>query len=129
MARHNPMGLQDDFCGKILNYCPGSFDGLDGYYQLTAAVYRFRHGCNQLELIWDGTDTVDRYAQEWEHSFLTWSTEYCKDPIFIQAVLDLTVFLDAGKDVRFLGLRMQRFLLSRFELRYSPSKGLISATA
>jgi len=128
-ARQNPMGLQDQLSEKVMNYCSRSLDGLNAYYELTAAVYRFRHGSNQLELIWDGTDTADRYAEEWEHSFLSWSREYCKDPIFFQSILDLTVFLDANKDVRLLSLRMQRFLLSRFELRYSPAKGLISATA
>jgi len=52
---------------------------------------------------------------------------FCQDGLFVQAVLDLTVFLPSDAAPGLTGARMQHFMLSRLGVRLHRTKGLIAA--
>ncbi|HNR74305.1 MAG TPA: hypothetical protein PKM03_08775, partial [Cyclobacteriaceae bacterium] len=66
LLKHNPLGLDDDFTDTIKRFQLKNSKPLESFYQHLAAVYRFRHGKNQLEFIWDGREHIDKYKSEWE---------------------------------------------------------------
>lgn len=128
-ARNNPLGLQDSFSGKIRAFKPVSFEPLYGFYENLAGIYRYKHGENQLGFLWDGKDHADQYREEWTEAFRAWTIQLCYQPQFVQAVLDLTVFLAENPSAQLTEGRMNAVMLNLFELRIHKSRGIVEQRA
>ena len=124
---HNPLGIEDDLIRKIRNTRSDSIENLDHIYFLLCGIYRFRHGSNQLELLWDGRDHLTRYREEWENIFRRWVADLCKEMLFVQAVLDVTSLIPEGQQPAMAEARMQHFIKSHFALKMHKTKGIIAA--
>lgn len=126
LLKHNPLGLDDDFTDTINHFQLKNSKPLESFYQHLAAVYRFKHGKNQLEFIWDGREHIDKYMSEWEIAFVEWTTKFCNHELFLQAVLALTVFLPENGQTDLAENKMNHFILQHFEMRLHKSKGLVA---
>jgi hypothetical protein len=122
--RTNPLGLLDEFSSKIKDYQCHNLKPLYSFYQNMAAVYRFKYSDNQLEFVWDGRDHQEKYKADWAKSFTEWISEFCKQELFVQAVLDLTVFLPDNRHADLVENRMNNFMLRQFGVRLHKTKGL-----
>lgn len=123
---NNPLGIQDGFSSKIKSYRVTNMKPLSSFYQNLAAVYRFKFSDNQLEFAWDGRDHLDRYYEEWSQAFARHIQEFCKQELFVQAVLDLTVFLPENRHAELAENRMNNFMLKQFGVKLHKSKGLVA---
>jgi len=124
--RHNPLGLEDAFCLKVKNYKTNNLKPLSNFYQNVCAVYRFKHSDNQLEFVWDGREHLEKYRHEWSTIFNLWIDEFCKQELFVQAVLDLTVFLPENRHADLAENRMNNFMLRQFDVKMHKTKGLVA---
>jgi hypothetical protein len=124
--RTNPLGLMDAFSLKIKNYQSKNLKPLYNFYQNLAGVYRFKYSDNQLEFVWDGRDHQEKYRADWSAAFVEWVTEFCKQELFVQAVLDLTVFLPDNRHAHLAENRMNNFMLRQFEVKIHKTKGLVA---
>jgi hypothetical protein len=124
-ALHNPLGLNDAFSNRIKNHRTKNFKPLSGFYQNLAAVYRYKYGHNQLEFVWDGRDHQEKYKTEWTQCFQAWTDEFCRHPLFLQAVLDLTVFLPDNRHAHLAESRMTYFIVKHFEVKIHKSRGIM----
>lgn len=124
-AKHNPLGLKDSFSVKVGDYKPGNLKPLAGFYLNLAGIYRYKHGNNQLEFSWDGRDHLVKYQDDWRAAFMTWIQSYCRQDLFVNAVLDLTVFLPDNRNAQLAESRMNHFILQQFELRIHRTKGIV----
>ena len=122
--RTNPLGLLDGFSSKIQNYQCQNFKPLYNFYQNMAAIYRFKFSDNQLEFVWDGRDHQEKYKADWSNTFAEWINEFCKQELFVQAVLDLSVFLPNNRHADLVENRMNNFMLRQFGVRLHKTKGL-----
>lgn len=123
--KHNPLGLADSFSSKIQRYQGKNIKSLSDFYQNLAAVYRYKWGDSQLEFLWDGIDHSEKYKSDWSAFFEKCSTRFCQEELFIQAVLDLTVFApETPTDLA--GNRMNHFMLQHFEVKMHKSKGIVA---
>ena len=124
--RTNPLGLLDSFSLRIKNFKGQNLKPLYNFYQNIAAVYRFKYSDNQLEFVWDGRDHQEKYKAEWSLTFKEWVGEFCKQELFVQAVLDLTVFLPDNRQAHLAENRMNNFMLRQFEVKFHKTKGLVA---
>jgi hypothetical protein len=122
---HNPLGLNDAFSEKIVKYELHNLGPLSVFYQNLAGVYRFKFGETQLGFLWDGKDHADKYEEDWMSTFRAWATRLCDTPQFVQAVLDLTVFLPDNRHVHLAENRMNAVMLGLFELKIHKQKGIV----
>ena len=123
----NPLGLVDSFTKKIRNYKPQSLKALHIFYERACAIYRYKFGANQLEFLWDGSDHIEHYQKLWKQTFLEWIEKFCRQDLFIQAVLDLTVFHPDDDEAQMTANRMNHFLLKYFDAKIDKAKGLMVA--
>lgn len=112
--RCNPLGICDNWIQKIRDYKPEGLKPLDGFYQNLAAVYRYKFGDNQLAFMWDGLDQSEKYRTEWKDFFIKQVKAFCKNELFIRAILDLTVFNNYSQLAE---NRMNNFMLQTFEVK------------
>jgi len=122
---HNPLGLDDSFSQQIKHFEIRDFKPLNRFYSNLAAVYRYKYGDNQLAFAWDGRDHLEIYQTEWTSAFESWTNEFCKHELFLQSVLDLTVFLPENQQVHLAESRMNHFILKHFEVKFHRSRGLV----
>ncbi|MEJ0056909.1 MAG: hypothetical protein WDN75_15390 [Bacteroidota bacterium] len=122
---HNPLGLNDAFSEKITQYKVHNLKPLESFYQNLAGVYRYKYGETQLGFLWDGKDHSEKYEEDWENAFLRWTEKLCTHPQFVQAVLDLTVFLPDNRHADLAENRMNAVMLDLFEIRIHKSKGIV----
>ncbi|MCW5909710.1 MAG: hypothetical protein KIT62_01490 [Cyclobacteriaceae bacterium] len=129
LQKHNPLGLDDNFTLRIKDFQSKSLKPLESFYQNLAAVYRYKHGENQLEFVWDGREHIEKYQTEWQATFEEWISCFCKHELFLQAVLDLTVFLPDNRHAALAENKMNHFILTHFEMRLHKNKGLVAIKA
>jgi hypothetical protein len=122
---HNPLGLNDAFSLKITLYHPQNLKPLHSFYQNLAGIYRFKYGENQLTFLWDGRDHSEKYEEDWSVTFEQWTERLCLNPQFVQAVLDLTVFLPDNRTAHLAENRMNAVMLGVFELKIHKNKGIV----
>lgn len=122
---HNPLGLNDDFSERIGHYQPTNLKPLTAFYQNLSGVYRFKFGENQLGFLWDGKDHHEKYAEDWSAAFSSWALMLCGHSHFVQAVLDLTVFLPQNRQAHLAENRMNAVMQDLFELKIHKQKGIV----
>ena len=134
--RNNPLLLGDAFSTRISSYQPKELSSLSDVYLTLAGVYRFRYGDNQLEFMWDGENHVEKYKREWTSTFHNWSHQLLSNNNFVQAVLDLTVFLPEKDAAQLADNRMNYAMLRFFgqqqglpEMKIDRKKGTIDFTS
>jgi hypothetical protein len=123
----NPLGLVDSFTAKIRSTPPRNLELLFGLYDNLAAVYRFKFGNNQLEFLWDGKDHQSYYLQNWRDRFDEWTCRFCQNELFIQTILDLTVFLSEDDIPQMWESRLNHFISKHLEVKFHKSKGILAA--
>ena len=123
--RHNPLGLTDSFSQRIQAYKPKNLKPLYTFYQNLAGVYRYKFGDSQLEFVWDGRDHFEKYKIDWTEAFTRWTAEFCQQELFINAVLDLSVFLPDNRQAQLAENRMNHFVLRQFDLKIHKSRGIV----
>ena len=123
--RHNPLGIVDSFSERIHQYTPKNVTSLHTFYQNLAGVYRYKFGDSQLEFVWDGRDHFEKYKVDWTETFTKWTAGFCKQELFINAVLDLSVFLPTDAQPDLAENRMNHFIAQQFELKIHKSRGIV----
>lgn len=123
----NPLGLVDSFTEKIRNTKPKNIALLFGLYDNLAAIYRFKFGNNQLQFLWDGTDHLSYYKQSWTNCFEAWSNNFCRHELFIQTILDVTIFLSEEDVPQLWENRLNHFITKHLEVKFHKSKGILAA--
>jgi hypothetical protein len=123
--RYNPLQLYDAFSRKIKDYQPGDLKPLATFYRTLAGIYRYKFSNNQLELLWGGESHCEKYRSEWTETFDRWTSQFCGQEQFVQAILDLTVFLPLNLHAQLAENRMNFVMLKFFDVRIHKNKGIV----
>ena len=124
LVQNNPLGLVDDTVQIIQDSVHPSTRKLHDFYHILAGIYRFKHGSNQLELLFDGASHFEKYKKEWTQAFTDWYNLFCHKPTFIRAVLEVTVFYPKHRKGQLAEARMRAFLSQHFALRIHRRYGI-----
>src|SRR5210317_1798121 len=69
LKNHNPLGLIDDTILEIQKSRNFPAEAFDEFYHDLAAIYRFKYGEVQLEILFDGISHDTKYINEWANFF------------------------------------------------------------
>ena len=125
LTTYNPLGLMDETISSIKQHNTTYEEELKEFYQCISAVYRYKFGDNQLELIFDGREHLCKYREEWESTFKEWLAELCHTPQFVKAVLELSVFFPRNRKAQLAANRMKNYLHQHFELKIYKYRGIV----
>ncbi len=119
--QHNPMGLEDDFIIELRKQIAHSRELLFDHYDILAAIYRFYHSDNQLEIQWDGRSHMEHYDEEWKTKYQKW-IEILSQSKNIQRPIIKYATQRKGFNHTFLKTSIRRAILSHFGLRLRSQK-------
>lgn len=90
---------------------------LFGIYDLIAAIYRLQKGGGQLSLF-NYTNVSKSYAAEWQSFYENEVAEICKDPIFCDHVIELTLLSYSDSRKRNLMSKIRNRICERHQVYY-----------
>lgn len=123
--RHNPMGLIDDTMIKIQDHQVHGLFNLEQFYNNLAGVYRYKYGANQLDILFDGRDHLEKYKADWKNQFEHWVVDFCSNPYFLKTILELTVFFEDGNNTDLAQSRLNNYIHKHFDLKIYKHKGIV----
>ena len=124
LSRCNPLGLIDDAILRIRNTDSYDLSIFDSFYEKMSAIYRFHHGSNQLEFVFDGRSQEQRYSDDWNKQFRKWMAAFCQEKSFLKLILSLTVFIKKTQHMEFAESRLTALVHGFFEVRIYKRKGI-----
>lgn len=128
LVQSNPLGLVDDTVMRIQQDNNPFTHKLHDFYHIMAGVYRFKHGSNQLELLFDGATHFEKYKQDWAAAFSRYYRDFSQKPHFVRAVLEVTVFYPKQRKGQLAEARMRAFLSQQFgSLRIHKRFGILGS--
>lgn len=128
LLQSNPLGLVDDTVLRIQKDSNPHTHKLHDFYRIIAGVYRFKHGSNQLELLFDGATHFEKYKQDWANAFTDYYRTFSQKPAFVRAVLEVTVFYPKQRKGQLAEARMRAFLSQQFDsLRIHKRYGILES--
>lgn len=122
----NPMGLKDDFIVSLTTKKFFNLEFLTEFYEVASAIYRYKFGNPQLEILWDGSSHFEHYRSEWQSTFLNWVKELSQNKSFTRIIIKACI-LFSDEQHPMLKYQLNRILLSEFRLKLSKKKELIAA--
>lgn len=122
---HNPMGLIDDTMLKIQAHELQGLSNLELFYNNLAGVYRYKYGANQLDILFDGGDHLEKYKLDWKEQFESWVADFCANPDFLKTILELTVFYFDGNRTELAQGRLNNYINKHFDLKIYKHKGIV----
>ena len=120
----NPLGLVDETYQRILDYQYEFNENLKGIYENLSVVYRYRHGDNQLEIIWDGTSHEQKYKDEWVETYESWINELSDNATFVRSILQITALYQEDANIFFLQNYVKALLNEFFEVKVLKRNGV-----
>lgn len=126
MQLENPMGLVDDFILELRSIETYDTAFLQELYDILSAVYRYKKGDNQLEIIWDGRSHYEVYAENWSETFEEWIRLLCQKPDVYRAIIKASI-LQQPMNHKFLFYGLRRAILAHFQLNIGKNRYLKSA--
>ena len=133
-ARHayqqhfNPLGLLDSTTLRIRNTKP-SVDSLYHLYDALAAIYRYRNGSNQLELLFNGKTHLEQYHLDWSQCFAGWCKQLCADPAFVRLLLGVTILQPSKSQPSLTEQRLRSMVQEKFGLKVHKRLGILEKQA
>ena len=121
----NPLGIIDDTIDFICRQESLEIEHLHEFYDELAGIYRFKFGDNQLELLFDGSDHLKKYTEDWIDTFRSWVVEFSKKRHFIRAVMDASILFPEIRVAELAGSRLKSFIFNHFELKVYRFKGIL----
>ncbi len=121
---YNPLGIIDGTIDSLVSSTSFEIDFLDPFYHELSGIYRYKHGENQLEILFDGTTHYEKYLRDWKRAFHRWTHEFLKHKHFLRAVIE-GAFLNPDPVTHHLvQVRLKLLLESYFGLRVYVYHGI-----
>ncbi|WP_040397485.1 hypothetical protein [Cesiribacter andamanensis] len=125
----NPLGLEDSLSRQIRSTRP-RLDGLQDVYTTLAAIYRYHHGGNQLELLFNGKSHEEQYHLDWSLCFADWCSQLCADPVFVRLLLGISVLQPPKKGHPSLAeQRLRSLVQEKWGIKVHKRRGILEQTA
>ncbi|MBK6266449.1 hypothetical protein JKA74_15495 [Marivirga sp. S37H4] len=125
LLRYNPLGLMDASVEKILCTENYHLEELAELYEQMAGVYRYKFSSNQLELLFDGRDHIEKYEDDWREAFFNWVKEFSKSKNFLKAVLETAIFFPEDRQSQLAFSRLKNFISEQFGLKIYKYRGIV----
>ena len=126
-TKYNPLGLVDDTVLLIREYQLKNTTEFSEMYRLLCAIYRYKYGNNQLEFLFDGSDHLIKYEQDWRAAFRGWTVELGASKLFLRSVFELTVFYSNRRKGELAAGRIKSYIEQHFDVKLYRYKGLVEA--
>lgn len=120
---YNPLQLMDATYARILDEFEYPSDRIRLIYRQLCGIYRFRHGDNQLEFLFDGRSHFDKFKEEWEACFIDWVKKLGQHEPYVKTMLRMTILFDTETRAEWAENHCKAFINQYFDLKVVKRQG------
>jgi hypothetical protein len=124
LDQYNPLGIVDTTIQDIIDSKTFDIGFLNRFYHKLSGIYRYKHGENQLEILFDGTTHYEKYIRDWKRTFHRWTHEFMVYRHFLRAILEGAFLNPCSSTHRLIDVRLKLMLENYFGLRIYVYHGI-----
>lgn len=120
---YNPLQLMDTTYALILDTFDCPRDRARLIYRQLCGIYRYKHGDNQLEMLFDGRTHLDKFQEDWSSAFTDYVRELGSYEQYVKTMLRLTILFDTDSRAEWAENHCKAFINQHFELKVVKRQG------
>lgn len=114
---YNPLRLMDETYAKILDTFEFPTVRLRMIYRQLCGIYRYYHGDNQLEILFDGRTHFDAFKENWEAALIRYVKELGQHEQYVKTMLRMTILHDSETRAEWAENHCKAFINQYFEVK------------
>jgi hypothetical protein len=120
---YNPLQLMDPTYLSILEGAAFPRERVRVIYRQLCGIYRFRHGDNQLELLFDGRTHVEKFQQDWSQALVSYVQQLGQHEAYVKTMLRMTLLFDTESRAEWAENHCKAFINQFFDLKVIKRHG------
>jgi len=120
---YNPLQLMDPTYLSILEGAAFPRERVRVIYRQLCGIYRFRHGDNQLELLFDGRTHVEKFQQDWSQALVSYVQQLGQHEPYVKTMLRMTLLFDTESRAEWAENHCKAFINQFFDLKVIKRHG------
>jgi hypothetical protein len=119
----NPLRLMDQTYSQILDTYDFPRERVRLIYRQLCGIYRYKHGDNQLELLFDGRTHFEKFQEDWSDALVGYVQELGIHEQFVKTMLRMTLLFDTETRAEWAENHCKSFINQYFELKVVKRQG------
>ena len=119
----NPLRLMDQTYSQILDTYDFPRERVRMIYRQLCGIYRYKHGDNQLELLFDGRTHFEKFQEDWSDALVGYVQELGIHEQFVKTMLRMTLLFDTESRAEWAENHCKAFINQYFELKVVKRQG------
>ena len=120
---YNPLQLMDTTYAQILDTFDFPRDRARLIYRQLCGIYRYKHGDNQLEMLFDGRTHLEKFQEDWCAAFLVYVGELGCYEQYVKTMLRMTILFDTESRAEWAENHCKAFINQHFECKVVKRQG------
>lgn len=120
---YNPLQLVDLTYAKIIEATDFPRDRVKMIYRQLCGVYRYKHGDNQLELLFDGRTHFEKFQEDWTLAFTNYVKQLGQYEQYVKTMLRMTLLYDTESRAQWSENNCKAFINHHFDLKVVKRHG------
>lgn len=120
---YNPLQLMDETYRSILEREAFPRERVQVIYRQLCGVYRYRHGENQLELLFDGRTHVEKFQEDWSEALVGYVQQLGQHEPYVKTMLRMTLLFDTDSRAEWAENHCKAFINQFFDLKVIKRQG------
>ncbi len=120
---YNPLQLMDQTYALILTTEEYPKDRVQMIYRQLCGIYRYKHGDNQLELLFDGRTQAEKFQEDWSDALVHYVRELGMYEPYVKTMLRMTLLFDTESRAEWAENHCKAFVNQHFELKVIKRQG------
>ncbi len=120
---YNPLQLMDTTYEQILDTFEFPRERARLIYRQLSGIYRYKHGDNQLEMLFDGRTHLEKFQEDWSAAFITYVSELGIYEQYVKTMLRMTLLFDTESRAEWAENHCKAFINQHFELKVVKRHG------
>ena len=120
---YNPLQLMDTNYAQILDTFEFPRERARLIYRQLSGIYRYKHGDNQLEMLFDGRTHLEKFQEDWSAAFIAYVSELGVYEQYVKTMLRMTLLFDTESRAEWAENHCKAFINQHFELKVVKRHG------
>lgn len=120
---YNPLRLMDQTFIQIIDTFTFPRERAKLIYRQLCGIYRYKHGDNQLEMLFDGRTHLDKFKEDWSAALVSYVQELGIYEQYVKTMLRMTLLYDTETRAEWAENHCKAFINQYFELKVVKRHG------
>ncbi|RAI95205.1 hypothetical protein [Algoriphagus yeomjeoni] len=120
---YNPLQLMDETYAQILDCFEFPRDRVRLIYRQLCGIYRYKHGDNQLEMLFDGRTHLEKFQEDWSAALVAYVRDLGIYEQYVKTMLRMTILFDTESRAEWAENHCKAFINQHFELKVVKRQG------